>query len=535
MFDNSQIGKQSFNLRKNFVSVFLSILAFFLLFCGCQHFAEGFDERRESEKQTVKIVSFKKDLPLSIAVSRPLIPEDLLKARIKYLNDRIDRKYEERTEKGMSGNEMNLLLRQIKMYLNVQTTQREMMRANTTREREILERKIFEKLWVDLEYLQNELFAETERADRNKRKKLLFGKIEEAYNRGDYAKTIELYRNCARNCSEEEIPVNIQLVHSISLSRTGKIFEATEDLKKVIAKEEREGLNQTVLYYYLANWFFLTGNYESARQIVDGMVNDYDDKGKLLDRVIGPLEDIASSSEETEFVRLNNKEMEAVQEMEKLCSQIINDHPGTFSAGRALSLLNTMDSKNGSASTEEMVTPEEEIEETELTEEENEIYSEAQEALPAVEKKEDTDNFSQEEAEKSLKEEEDRQKLIALNYERANLFFENGEYEKAIVEFGPLTDSEYGEDCRKKITFAINELANKKRIEASKLFLKAKGIKNPEEKKGLLIDTYILLREAIDKYPQNKYEEKLKRNIGVVEEEIEKVNTQLLNEEKYRW
>ena len=92
------------------------------------------------------------------------------------------------------------------------------------------------------------------------------------------------------------------------------------------------------------------------------------------------------------------------------------------------------------------------------------------------------------------------------------------------MEFERLSYSEYQEECKKKIKFAVNELANRNRIKASELFLKAKSIESLEEKKGLLMDTYILLKEVVDKYPQNKYQEKLSKNIKVVEEEIEKVN-----------
>ena len=78
---------------------------------------------------------------------------------------------------------------------------------------------------------------------------------------------------------------------------------------------------------------------------------------------------------------------------------------------------------------------------------------------------------------------------------------------------------------------SIDEFARKRREEAAKLFLMAKNRTDSSEKKELLLRSFELLKEVIEKYPLNSYSGKIMKNIESVKEEIIKVDPYFYPEE----
>ncbi|HOP48518.1 MAG TPA: hypothetical protein PK874_12730 [Desulfobacteraceae bacterium] len=70
---------------------------------------------------------------------------------------------------------------------------------------------------------------------------------------------------------------------------------------------------------------------------------------------------------------------------------------------------------------------------------------------------------------------------------------------------------------------AIESLINRERNRAARIFLTAKKTEDPEKKEEYLQDSYDILKELIEKYPESPLNQKLKSHIKTVEEEINKL------------
>jgi len=132
-------------------------------------------------------------------------------------------------------------------------------------------------------------------------------------------------------------------------------------------------------------------------------------------------------------------------------------------------------------------------------------------------------------------------KAIALEEERLRLeqerqkrwnegmrFLEAKEYDEAIARFQQLLDSPYAERARERIREAARLAAQENRRRAAELFVRAGRTHDLESRKKLLLASRRLLVEILEKYPQSGLEEKVRRNLARIEEEIRAVDPGLL-------
>jgi len=103
-------------------------------------------------------------------------------------------------------------------------------------------------------------------------------------------------------------------------------------------------------------------------------------------------------------------------------------------------------------------------------------------------------------------------------------------YDTAILAFRAFQETEYADQAQAKITEAANLAAGQMRKEAASLFIKAGKIADFERKKELLLTSHKLLKEILVKYPQTDLLDKVNHNISVLEEQIQRIDPQLLEE-----
>ena len=125
-----------------------------------------------------------------------------------------------------------------------------------------------------------------------------------------------------------------------------------------------------------------------------------------------------------------------------------------------------------------------------------------------------------------LSDETGRQKL-----ERANQLVESENFEEAIGLYEELEGTAYKPDAEEKKLLAIDGLARTRRLKAGQLFLQARNSTNVEQKKGYLLESYKLLKNVLDKYPNNTYADRIIKNLADVRAEIEKVYPEFFSEE----
>ena len=101
-------------------------------------------------------------------------------------------------------------------------------------------------------------------------------------------------------------------------------------------------------------------------------------------------------------------------------------------------------------------------------------------------------------------------------------------FEEAILAFEVLMGTEYEEKATIKIVEAANLAAGQLRKEAASLFIQAGRTPNIEKKKELLLNSHRMLNEIVVKFPQTDLIEKVNQNIAILEEQIRKIDPDLL-------
>ena len=94
------------------------------------------------------------------------------------------------------------------------------------------------------------------------------------------------------------------------------------------------------------------------------------------------------------------------------------------------------------------------------------------------------------------------------------------EYDRAIKNFSELLNSSYGSKARLQIEEASRLAAQDVRKKAAKLFVRADNTTDPETRKQLLLSSKTLLEEILQKYPQAGLEDKVKRNVERIDQEL---------------
>jgi len=130
------------------------------------------------------------------------------------------------------------------------------------------------------------------------------------------------------------------------------------------------------------------------------------------------------------------------------------------------------------------------------------------------------------------KEGEWKDEILLQKLEKANSLLESENYEEAIALFDQLKGTPYQSEAETKKQLAIDRLSRKMRIKAGQFFLQARGSGDPELKKIYLIESYNILKEINDNYPNNSYAEKIRKNLNDVRSEIEKVYPEFFKQEE---
>ena len=94
------------------------------------------------------------------------------------------------------------------------------------------------------------------------------------------------------------------------------------------------------------------------------------------------------------------------------------------------------------------------------------------------------------------------------------------EYDKAIEIFSGLLNTSYGSRAGLQIEEASRLAARDDRKRAAELFVRANSTTDPESRKELLISSRGLLEDILLKYPQAGLEEKVRRNLSRIDQEL---------------
>jgi len=94
------------------------------------------------------------------------------------------------------------------------------------------------------------------------------------------------------------------------------------------------------------------------------------------------------------------------------------------------------------------------------------------------------------------------------------------EYDQAIKNFSELLNTSYGTKAQLQIEEASRLAAQDARKKAAVLFVRANNTTDPEIRKQLLLSSKTLLEEILQKYPRAGLEDKVKRNLDRIDQEL---------------
>jgi hypothetical protein len=123
----------------------------------------------------------------------------------------------------------------------------------------------------------------------------------------------------------------------------------------------------------------------------------------------------------------------------------------------------------------------------------------------------------------------ERERELEETWNRALSHLRDREYDRAIELFTGLLDTAYGDRARLQIEEAEQLAVQENRRQAAELFVRANRASDLNTKIELLLQSRGLLQDILTKYPQSELADKVKRNLGRIEEEITAIDPDLLH------
>ena len=110
-------------------------------------------------------------------------------------------------------------------------------------------------------------------------------------------------------------------------------------------------------------------------------------------------------------------------------------------------------------------------------------------------------------------------------YELGVGLLEEGRFDEAIEVLAPLRETFLGPEAEERIAETAEGIVQEAREKAAELYLEARYAEDPAQKLGLLEDARRILLAVLERFPTAQASEKARRNLSVIEGEIEETGT----------
>jgi len=120
----------------------------------------------------------------------------------------------------------------------------------------------------------------------------------------------------------------------------------------------------------------------------------------------------------------------------------------------------------------------------------------------------------------------EQEQLEAWN--RAVVLFDAGKYDEAIPALAGLVNTSYGGAAKERLLKAQTEIAKQLRSQAAGIFVKVRKAETSAQKCKLLEESWTLLNIIVTSYPEIAVIDKVKQNLGLVEEQLKDLDPALL-------
>jgi tetratricopeptide (TPR) repeat protein len=449
-----------------------------LLLLGCAEAVKG--KKPEIEMEKPVDIHRKEETPKRVS---PLIEIKVIEQFIHEIDLDIailERKKEESNRKGVKGqqlayisSELERLVERKRILHEIKRISFDLDKVEDFLEKERLEKDLVGRL-LDLSRLYqrpshiSEELKEREDVDRYRQFQEFQRDIQKAYSEKRFDDVLKSYRLLKEKYQDINIPEDISMYYAISLYKKGDLDKAIEELKMIIDGKTSQADPQ-YLKYLLGNWLYQAGRIQEALKTYKA-------------------------------VELETKMKKKWGDMAQLKIRMIE-----VGKGKA-SLKNKEEIKHPSNAKRKE-------EEEGLMDELEEIKS------PTISKLHPESDSSIKGREDEEKRREEAMKIL----QQGNELFENEKFEEAIEIYKRLAGTPYEQMGKQRIQESMDRYADRERKEASELFLKGIKTTDLKEKREYFLKSLQILKKVNEKYPENRYSEKIKAYIQSVVRELKKV------------
>ncbi len=360
------------------------------------------------------------------------------------------------------------------------------------------------------------------------------------YYNNNYTAVVDLFDQGGGRSPLGAASNEAQTYYAIALYRLGRTEEALRFAEAIVAEGVSVGCANASLIYELGEVLIDSERYDAAEKVFGALIAFYQQEQEMAAKA---QKKSALFQTDLAYLRVRNKLDQAIDFFEKggsfseafrLCKDALKACPDPPCRREVHSVLDQFVVKTST----EM---ERKLHQVDVLMEEGNLL-EAYELVAALDRQFPDDGYPalimkqldalQEKSARVRQEEiQWKDELERLKYEKAMKLLEGEQYEEAVVLFDQLEGTQYEEEARKQRLSAIDLLARTSRSKAGHLFLLAKQSQDLDLQKKYLIESFMLLKGVMERYPDNQYADKIARNLEDVRAEIEKIYPEFLVEE----
>ena len=366
--------------------------------------------------------------------------------------------------------------------------------------------------------------------------------ISAAYAAGEYKKTIDLYEQLASRLSGS-IPYDLTFAYGQALMKTGRESEARKVFTNLLSRIRRQDQAQWefTLMQLIGDLDFALGSYEPAKKQYNEIVDAYQGLAEKNEWAKQQLAALDVSNQQS-------REVKAYAELLRSFLAYNPDRDGYTVVKKAEAYLKAYPYSLVSSSVDHLVTINRKQADAwynKLLQQVDRLAAEKrfQDALLVIERIPRLIlpiDKQQELATRARKlrtaEAINRETTVLAQEQEAQENWNAGmtalgarEYDKAIEAFTKVLGTSYDDRARKKIDEAANLAAREDRRRAAELFVRSGRTHDLWSRKKLLLASRRLLQDILVKYPQADIVGKVKRNLHRIDEEITKIDPDLLS------
>ncbi len=442
---------------------------------------------------------------------------------------------------------VNLYSSILERYKEIRLLQEGLVRAKSPSEREAALEELARALASDFEAAEQErLTAVNQRlaaADLHDAETWEdVGAVVRAYEAGDFEGAVGAYEERfagPENIAPEDVaPVEAAAAYALALSRLGRDEEAVARIEALCGPgaDTPPWPDPAVLEGRLADLYLYSGRYDEARAAYERAAARTEAGAAMHARAVEWLDLLGLPVGEPEgagllgryvkarrLIEERGNEGWALDEARSLCTSIHHDSPASLVAMAAERLMNSVEGMEA-ARVRQILDEAGGLAATGLLGAAYELVSSLLDRYlggaysPLV----DEALAQAEILESELADEMIEREVEAKErYELGVGLIEEGRFEEAIEVLAPLRETFLGPEAEARIAETAEGIVQEAREKAAELYLEARIAEDPAQKFGLLEEARRILLTVLERFPTAQASEKARRNLSVIEGEIE--------------